>query len=81
MTGGEPASLAGKVVLITGASSGIGAGAAHVFAHQGAVVVRGARREERLRELVAELRGKGAEASYSVVDVCSGDEVRRMVQD
>jgi NAD(P)-dependent dehydrogenase (short-subunit alcohol dehydrogenase family) len=61
--------LAGKVVLITGASSGIGAASAKVFAHEGATVVLTARRQERLTALVKELRDKGAEASYVVGDM------------
>ncbi|MET7986401.1 glucose 1-dehydrogenase [Streptomyces sp. NPDC005281] len=68
------------MALITGASSGIGAGAARVFAAQGAVVVLAARRGERLRALVEELKGSGAEASCRVVDVRSGEEVRRAVE-
>lgn len=76
----EAAPLAGKTVLITGASSGIGAGAARVFADQGACVVLSARREERLRDLVAELNDAGFEASYRVADVRSDDEVRRLVE-
>ncbi|MFF3468955.1 SDR family NAD(P)-dependent oxidoreductase [Streptomyces sp. NPDC001984] len=79
MTGGG-APLAGKVALITGASSGIGAAAGRVFAARGATVVLTARREDRLRDLVAQLRDKGAEAGYHVVDVCRGEEVRRAVE-
>ncbi|WP_392957991.1 SDR family NAD(P)-dependent oxidoreductase [Streptomyces sp. LN245] len=71
--------LAGKVALIVGASSGIGAGAARVFAAQGAVVVLAARRGQRLRELVAELERSGAEASWRVLDVRSAAEVRDTV--
>ncbi|MFF4551275.1 SDR family NAD(P)-dependent oxidoreductase [Streptomyces sp. NPDC001435] len=80
MTGAGTAPLAGKVVLITGASSGIGAAAGRVFARQGAVVVLTARREDRLRDLVAELRDTGAEARYHAMDVRRGEEVRRAVQ-
>ncbi|MFI9605503.1 SDR family NAD(P)-dependent oxidoreductase [Streptomyces sp. NPDC052043] len=79
MTGTE-APLAGKVALITGASSGIGVGAARVFAGQGATVVLAARRAERLREVVAELNRTGARTSCRAVDVRSDDEVRRLVE-
>jgi NAD(P)-dependent dehydrogenase (short-subunit alcohol dehydrogenase family) len=78
--GDARAPLAGKVVLITGASSGIGAGAARVFADQGASVVLTARRAQRLRDLVAELNDQGSEASYREVDVRSDDEVRNLVE-
>ncbi|MGW7256792.1 SDR family NAD(P)-dependent oxidoreductase [Streptomyces sp. NPDC054834] len=80
MTGDELLPLAGKTVLITGASSGIGAAAARVFAQQGAAVVLTARRESRLRDLVAELCHKGMEASYRVADVRDGDQIRRAVE-
>ncbi|MEU9701234.1 glucose 1-dehydrogenase [Streptomyces sp. NPDC047981] len=71
--------LPGKVVLITGASSGIGAAAAKVFAQEGATVVLAARREERLAELVDVLRDKGAEASYIVSDVSVAENAARAV--
>ncbi|MGW6569566.1 glucose 1-dehydrogenase [Streptomyces sp. NPDC054975] len=71
--------LPGKVVLVTGASSGIGAAAAQVFAQEGATVVLAARREERLAELVAALRDKGAEASYVVTDVSVAQDAARAV--
>ncbi|MEV8630482.1 glucose 1-dehydrogenase [Streptosporangium sp. NPDC051023] len=71
--------LSGKVALITGASSGIGAAAARVFAREGAAVVLTARRERELSDLVDELRGKGFEAAYSVADVTRPEEVDRAV--
>ncbi|MGA5418548.1 SDR family NAD(P)-dependent oxidoreductase [Streptomyces pseudogriseolus] len=81
MSAGHPvAPLAGKVALITGASSGIGAAAARVFADQGAAVVLSARREDRLLDLVAGLRRTGAEATHWVADVRSGEEVGRAVE-
>lgn len=72
--------LPGKVVLVTGASSGIGAAAAKVFAQEGATVVLAARREERLAELVAALRDGGAEASYVVCDVSAAKDAARAVE-
>ncbi|WP_030950136.1 SDR family NAD(P)-dependent oxidoreductase [Streptomyces sp. NRRL S-646] len=74
------APLDGKVVLITGASSGIGAAAAGVFARQGARLVLCARREERLRALVGRLRGQGATASYVVADVSRAGDARALVE-
>ncbi|GGY81993.1 SDR family NAD(P)-dependent oxidoreductase [Streptomyces omiyaensis] len=71
--------LRGKVVLITGASSGIGAAAARVFAAEGAAVVLAARREERLAALVSELTDKGFDASAVACDVTRADDARRAV--
>ncbi|MCX5417795.1 SDR family NAD(P)-dependent oxidoreductase [Streptomyces sp. NBC_00059] len=71
--------LRDKVILITGASSGIGAAAAYVFAREGASVVLAARREEKLGVLVAELNDKGFEASAVVCDVTRAEDVRRAV--
>ncbi|SEF54674.1 NADP-dependent 3-hydroxy acid dehydrogenase YdfG [Actinacidiphila yanglinensis] len=59
----------GKVVAITGASSGVGAATARLLARGGAKLVLGARREDRLAGLAADLRGDGAEVAYRRVDV------------
>ncbi|MFF5428074.1 MULTISPECIES: SDR family NAD(P)-dependent oxidoreductase [unclassified Streptomyces] len=71
--------LENKVVLITGASSGIGAAAAYVFAREGASVVLAARREERIAGLAAELNDKGFKASAVVCDVTRAEDARRAV--
>lgn len=58
-----------KVVLITGASSGIGEAAARLIAGKGAHVVLGARRTERLEKLVREIEAEGGSASARALDV------------
>jgi NAD(P)-dependent dehydrogenase (short-subunit alcohol dehydrogenase family) len=72
--------LAGKVMMITGASSGIGAAAARVGAEQGATLVLMARRPHRLRLLAEELTDKGAEVSCVQGDVTDADDVVRAVE-
>ena len=61
-------SLAGKTVLITGASSGIGRATAVAFAAKGANVVVTARREERLRELCDQIHAAGGKAIFLAGD-------------
>ncbi|MQP64759.1 glucose 1-dehydrogenase [Niveispirillum sp. SYP-B3756] len=61
--------LAGKVAIITGASSGIGQAAARLFARQGARLVLVARREAALAELAAEISAAGSEAALVPGDV------------
>jgi len=61
-------SLAGKTVLITGASAGIGWASALAFAAKGANLVVTARREQRLRELCNRINASGSEAVYSAGD-------------
>ena len=57
--------IKGKVIAITGASSGIGEAAALLLAERGAKVVVGARRTDRLEKLVAEIKAKGGEAAFA----------------
>jgi NAD(P)-dependent dehydrogenase (short-subunit alcohol dehydrogenase family) len=67
--------LAGKVALVTGASSGFGEHFAHVLATAGARVVVGARREDRLQSLVADIVAKGGEALAVAMDVTDAGSV------
>jgi len=61
--------IQGKVVLITGASSGIGEAAAKLIAARGAHVVLGARRTDRLEKLAAEIGAQGGSARFRALDV------------
>ena len=73
-------SLPGKVVLITGASSGFGEDAARLFAKEGCKVVLSARRLERLQALAADIQDSGGEALAIPVDVTQRAEIELMVQ-
>src|SRR5512147_757931 len=73
-------SLNGKVVLITGASSGFGEDAARLFAREGCKVVLAARRLEKLQALADEIQKDGGEAVAIPVDVNESAEIRIMVQ-
>jgi len=64
-----------KVVLITGASSGIGEATARLLAEHGAKVVLGARRTERLESIVAEIRKAGGTAEFQKLDVADAKSV------
>ena len=75
----EQGMLAGKVAMITGASSGIGAAAARLFAQEGAAVVLMARREERIRALAQEIGAGGGRALAVAGDVTCSRDVERVV--
>ncbi len=72
--------FADKCVVVTGASSGIGEALAREYAALGAQVVLGARQEERLKEIVAEIKEAGGEACYSVVDVVKVEECKALIE-
>ncbi|WP_165225570.1 SDR family oxidoreductase [Affinirhizobium pseudoryzae] len=65
-----------KIVLITGASSGIGETTARALATAGAAVVLGARRTDRLEELAQDITAAGGRAIYRSLDVTSRDGVQ-----
>lgn len=69
-----------KVIVITGASSGIGKATAAMLAKKGAKVVVGARRKENLEALVEKLISDGYTASYQVTDVTKRGDVENLVQ-
>ena len=67
--------IEGKVVVITGASSGLGEATARLLSAQGATVVLGARRIERLQKLAGELTGSGGKALAVETDVINVSSV------
>jgi NADP-dependent 3-hydroxy acid dehydrogenase YdfG len=71
--------IAGKVVVITGASSGLGEAAARLLSARGATVVLGARRVDRLQALADELTGRGGKALAVETDVTDRAQVQRLV--
>src|SRR5207247_171592 len=71
--------IEGKVVVITGASSGLGEATARLLSAQGASVVLGARRVDRLQSLADELTGSGGKALAVATDVTHYDQVKRLV--
>jgi NADP-dependent 3-hydroxy acid dehydrogenase YdfG len=73
--------IAGKVVVITGASSGLGEATARLLSAQGACVVLGARRVERIEALADELNGRGGKALAIATDVTKRDQVQTLVDD
>jgi len=70
-----------KVVLITGASSGIGEATARVLARTGAAVVLGARRTERLQALAEQIAADGGRAHAIGLDVTSRESVQAFVDE
>jgi NADP-dependent 3-hydroxy acid dehydrogenase YdfG len=71
--------IQGKVVVITGASSGLGEAAARLLSAEGAAVVLGARRVERIQALAKELGSRGGKALAMATDVVHRDQVKALV--
>lgn len=72
--------LAGKVIFITGASRGIGAAAAHLFAAEGAAVVLAARSTDALDRIVTDIRATGGTADAVTVDLADAASIRTAVE-
>ncbi|MGG3157758.1 SDR family oxidoreductase [Priestia megaterium] len=69
-----------KVVIITGASSGIGEATAKELASKGAKLVLAARREDRLQQLQKEIEKTGGKAIYKVTDVTSHEQMEELAE-
>src|SRR3974377_101913 len=72
--------IAGKVVVITGASSGLGEATARLLSAQGASVALGARRVNRIKSLAEELTKAGGKALAVATDVTNFDHVKHLVE-
>jgi NADP-dependent 3-hydroxy acid dehydrogenase YdfG len=71
--------ISGKVIVITGASSGMGAAAATYLAAKGASIVLGARRADRIEALAAQIADAGGKATAVVTDVSNRTDVAKLV--
>jgi NADP-dependent 3-hydroxy acid dehydrogenase YdfG len=76
----ETSAIADKIVVITGASSGIGESTAKLLARHGAKVVLGARRKNRIDAVVKEISAAGGKAIGFAVDVTKRAEVEALIQ-
>src|SRR5258706_13082252 len=72
--------LQGKVVLVTGASKGIGKATAAAFAAEGSRVVLNARNQQELEQAVQEIRRSGGDALALAADVTRASEAQRLAQ-
>lgn len=72
--------LQSKVIIITGASSGIGEATAKLLAQKGAKVVLAARRDDRLQTIVKEIEQEGGEAAYIQTNVTSQEDMQKLAQ-
>ncbi|WP_394514260.1 SDR family oxidoreductase [Priestia aryabhattai] len=68
-----------KVVVITGASSGIGEATAKHLAERGSKVVIAARSEDKLQKIIGEIQSKGGKATYKVTDVTDKENIQNLI--
>ncbi len=71
--------LKGKVAIVTGGNSGVGAATAALFAREGAKVVISARRQAQLDEVAGKIRAEGGEALPVVCDISKHEDAKRLV--
>lgn len=71
--------MEGKVVVITGASSGIGKALAFEFSGKGSKVVLGARNHDNLKKVADEINQQGGEAVYCVADVSNENDCKNLI--
>lgn len=71
--------LDGKVAIITGSNSGVGAATAKLFVKEGAKVVISARRLPQLEDVAEEIRGNGGEVLVVQTDVSKKEDVENLV--
>jgi NADP-dependent 3-hydroxy acid dehydrogenase YdfG len=79
LRGKNMSNIAGKVVVITGASSGIGEATARLLAQSGASVVLGARRTEKLEALTSAIRSEGGSVDYKILDVTKREQMEELI--
>src|SRR3569833_2265686 len=78
--GEHPVELEGKSIIVTGASSGIGAAAARLFAAAGAKVVMAARNAEALQAGAEEIATAGGDAAFLALDVRDAGHAEALVE-
>jgi serine 3-dehydrogenase len=76
-----PVSISGQVVIVVGASSGVGRAAAMLFAREGSRVVAAARREDRLQVLKEELAKEQREITVRRADASHPDDMQQLAQE
>ncbi|MBE6122489.1 MAG: SDR family NAD(P)-dependent oxidoreductase [Erysipelotrichaceae bacterium] len=83
VTGLKPSAnrLKDKVVIITGATSGIGKASAILFAHEGGKVVLSGRRKEKGEAVLAAIRENGGEGIFVQADVTKEEDCQRIVKE